>query len=650
VDISQIARRIGGREVDVTFERFMEREPEDPSQARTHEYPEVTRVSLSPALGQGQECQLVFDYTITCPDIAKRRHYNLIWEPEEGQKEVCLIADFTWFPNPVVDLQKGMQSWGKRHFFRRGSKPAWQVTLTHPAELEGMVIDGKLERTKRVGKETVSQWKSIVGGKPQVFIGPAERVERRGDGVTVVFLLPKDRYNPEFVDAVGGLVIDAYQAFTDWFGPFDTNEVHIVAPSGIRDGHSAFMGMTAEASYFRMNKSERLTESGKFFTQMPVHELAHSCWPGSYGRGTKFLRESLANFATWHLAREHYGLDIFKSTLQKLIERGKADKPLFNPTSDEEQFAYEKGPLVLDLLRREMGDEVFFRTLKEYVRRYQNNWVTFIDFVSVCNDVSQRDWMPFFYQWCYGGACPAYHLVRFESRERQGGWETAVTIRNDGTGIVRCPLELRMDGGNQEEIFWVPGGEERTFVYVTHKQVSEVAIDPNLVAYQTDKKRDRTQIAEGDMTQQEKASIAEFYRAKTDIEKGEKFEETSTPLHTLLTFMCACRTRDVDLARRVCVLGNKIDDDFDFDVISSLYFGWDVFRAPPPPKEIDDGDVWPIYVKTPGGYGLDDGLVFVFWKGRWMLLGQMGSPAAALDWREQIPKLKATALEFLQAQ
>ncbi len=486
VDIAGIARHTGDQQTAAPFQRFIEEPPQDPGEAGTRNYPLVTRVSLSPALQGHQECRLTFDYAVTCPDVGQKHHYNLIWEPQEGRKELCLISDFTWFPDLGTDLQKRMLLSGEKNFFARGSRPSWHVTLTHPAALEGMVIEGELEKSERAGARTVSRWRSITGGRPQLFVGPAERVERKGNGVTVVFLLPKGGYNPEFVDAVGDLVIDAYHAFTDWFGPFDTNEVHIVAPSGIRGGHGAFMGMTAEASYFRMDKSERLTPSGKFFTQTPVHELAHSCWPESYGRGTKFLRESLSNFATWHLARDRYGLNIFNGTLQGLRERAQVDYPLFHATGDEEQFAYEKGPLVLDVLRQEMGDDVFFRALKEYVRRYRNNWVTFIDFVSVCNEVSQRDWMPFFYQWCYAKGCPGYRLVEFESKQGPNGWETAVTIRNTGTGIIRCPLELRMDGAVQEELFAIPGGREKTFLYSTAQKVVDVAIDPRQTVYQED--------------------------------------------------------------------------------------------------------------------------------------------------------------------
>ena len=640
VEIAKIARLIGAKDAELKSRRFMEHVPKDPSQARTHDYPEVTRVFLSPILTEGGKCRLVFDYAITCVDVKKRRHYNLIWEPEEGMKETCLMADFSWYPRLMAagpEERREMEPpWRRRNFFARGSRAAWRVTLTHPAGLEGVVIEGKLEKIRHVGEQMVSQWRSIVGSGPQLFIGPAERIEKKGEGVSVVFFLAEGKYNPEFVDAVADLVLHAYPVFTDWFGPLESNEIRIVANSGIRGGHGAFMGMLSPISYFQMDKSERLTESGKFFTQMPVHELAHSWWGDSYGRGTKFLRESLANFATWHLNRQYYGGDIFKFNLDhNIFELGRGKKPLFNAKSDEQEFSYRKGPIVLDILRREMGDDVFFRTLKEFALRYKNSHATFIDFVSVCNEVSRRDWMPFFYQWCYAKGCPAYHLDSFESKKVKEGWRTKVTIRNDGEWIVTCQVELRMEQAELETGFWVPSGEKRTFTYSTHKEVTEVVIDPRQTAYQADEKRDRAKIAAGgEQTEEEKAAIEEFYRVKARIEQGETFEETSTPLHALLSVMSACRTRDAEAVTRVHLSGDRIArSDSGFDYQDSWLFGLDILRAPLPPKDLKDGEEWMVYVTEPGSCGLDDGLTFVYEKERWMMGGNLGNASAALHWR-----------------
>ena len=646
VEIGKIAWLIGEKDTKLKSKRFMEHEPKDPSQARTQDYPEVTRVFLSPTLMKGGECRLVFDYAITCVDIKERRHYNLIWEPEEGMKETCLMSDFSWYPRLLStgsQEQREMKPpWRQRNFFSRGPRSAWRVTLTHPIGLEGLVIEGRLEKTQQVGEQMVSQWRSIIGSSPQLFIGPAERIEKKGEGASVVFLLPKGTYNPEFVDAVAALVLHAYPVYTDWFGALESTEIRIVANSGITGGHSAFLGMMVPVSYFQMKKSERMS-SGKFFTNMPVHELAHSWWGGtvaSYGRGTKFLRESLAEFSAWHLAREYYGDDYFKGYLYSdIFELGRGKKPLFNAKSDEDYFSYRKGPIVLDILRQEMGDEVFFRTLKEFARRYKNSHATFIDFVSVCNEVSRRDWMPFFYQWCYAKGCPAYHLDSFESKQGNEGWQTKVKIRNDGEGIVRCPLELRMEGASREEVFWVRGGKEETFVYSTDKEVTDIVIDPNQTTYQSDEKRDMPKIEAGEMTETEKAAIDEFYRVKAKIKQGETFEETSTPFQALLSVISACRTRDAEALTRVLLPGDRIaKSDSGFDDVNSWLFGVDILRAPLPPKDPKDGTEWLIYITESGSCGLDDGLIFVYEKGKWMMLGNIGSASRALRWRHQTGK------------
>ena len=647
VEIAKIAWLIGEKETKLKSRRFMEHAPKNPSQARTQDYPEVTRVFLSPTLTSGGQCRFVFDYTITCVDVKKRRHYNLIWEPEEGKKETCLMADFSWYPRLLTtgsqERREMEPPWRQRNFFSRGPRSAWRVTLTHPVGLEGVVIEGRLEKSQHAGEQMVSQWRSIAGSAPQLFIGPAERIEKKGEVASVVFLLPQGKYNPEFVDAVADLILHAYPVYTDWFGALERTEIRVVANSGITGGHSAFMGMMVPISYFQMKKSERMTELGKFFTEMPVHELAHSWWGGSvrsYGRGTKFLRESLANFATWYLAREYYEYDILKGNLDdKIFDLGRGKKPLFNAKSDEDFFSYIKGPIILDILRQEMGDDVFFQTLKEFARRYKNSCATFIDFVSVCNDISRRDWMPFFYQWCYAKGCPTYHLDSFESKQGNEGWETKVKIRNDGDGIVRCPLELRMEGACQEEVFWVRGGEKGTFVYHTDKKVTHVVIDPKQTTYQADKKRNMAKIEAVEHSKEEKATIDEFHRIKAKIEQGETFEETSTPLHALLSVMSAGRTRDTEALTRVLLPSDRITkSDSGFDDLNSLLFGVDILRAPLPPKDPKDGTEWLIYITESGSSGLDDGLIFVYEKGKWMMLGNIGSANRALRWRRRTDK------------
>lgn len=497
VNIASISQLISGKSIAQQFSHSCVPEPEDPSLQGSMEFPKITRVTLSPGLEEGQESILQFEYSFTEIDPHRRDlPYRILAALPDGSKEVCLLSDFSWIPRVSGDFEKLTELY-RGNFFPRYTKPTWKISITIPSSYEAMVMDGRLEKTEQAGKEKVSQWAYCTPGLPQVFIGYSDKVEVKGEGASVVFLLPKGAYQQNVVEAIGNFMVRAYNFYSNLFGSLNGNEMHIAASSADIGGHGAFLGMTLDASVFKQQMDESELSPSRFFYETGAHELAHSWWGNSissYGRGTKFLRESLCNFSTGHLAREVFGINRYAEYIALLFMRGSAQNRLFNPDSDSEGLAYQKGPFVLDILREEMGDDVFFKCLKSFAAKFKDSHATFSDFVSVCNEVSQRDWMPFFFQWCYQEGYPIYRVVSFASSSSKDGWETSVTIRNDGKGIVRCPLELRMGSEAQEEIFRVPEGEEVTFTYRTPAKVDEVLIDPNHTAYQGDEKEARLKI------------------------------------------------------------------------------------------------------------------------------------------------------------
>lgn len=495
VNITSVTQLISGKSIPQQFSHSGVPKPKEPSLEGSMEFPKITRVILSPRLEKGHESKLQFEYSFTEIDPHRRDlPYRILAALPNGSKEVCLLSDFTWIPRVSVDYEK-LTELSRRNFFPKYTKPTWKISITIPSSYEAMVMDGRLE--KKAGKEKVSQWTYRTPGLPQVFIGYSDRVEVKGEGASVVFMLPKGNYQQNVVEAVGNFMVRAYNFYSDLFGPLNGNEMHIAVSSADIGGHGAFLGMTLDASVFQQKMDESVLSPSRFFFDTGAHELAHSWWGyslASYGRGTKFLRESLCNFSTGHLARKLFGIDRSAEYMALLFMKGSAKNRLFNPSSDSEGLAYQKGPFVLDILREEMGDDIFFKCLKIFATRFKGSHATFPDFVTVCNEVSQRDWMPFFFQWCYHEGYPIYRVMGFTSSAGKDGWETSVTIRNDGKGIVRCPLELRMGSEAQEEIFRVPEGEEITFTYRTPAQVDKVLIDPNHTAYQGDEKEARLKI------------------------------------------------------------------------------------------------------------------------------------------------------------
>jgi aminopeptidase N len=73
-------------------------------------------------------------------------------------------------------------------------------------------------------------------------------------------------------------------------------------------------------------------------------------------------------------------------------------RPLSNP--------YSKGAAVLHMLRRSLGDELFWKCLGEYLRRYRFQSAETDDLRKVIDELSGQSYERFFQQWLYRAGCP----------------------------------------------------------------------------------------------------------------------------------------------------------------------------------------------------------------------------------------------------
>lgn len=148
-------------------------------------------------------------------------------------------------------------------------------------------------------------------------------------------------------------------------------------------------------------------------------------------------------------------------------------------------------------------------------------------------------------------------------------------------------------------------------------------------------------IPEGPMTEQERVAVEEFHQIKARIKKGEKYIDGSTPLRSLLSLISACANRDLEAIKCVRIFHKPSNNrDFDFDSEKAFYDSLHIFRAPIPPKDAKDGDIWVLYTKKSDSDRLDDAHFFVLRKSNWMRFANMGNPRAALKWHNYIDMLK----------
>jgi aminopeptidase N len=143
-----------------------------------------------------------------------------------------------------------------------------------------------------------------------------------------------------------------------------------------------------------------------------VHELAHMWFGDSVSLKNwqdVWLKEGFATYAAWLWDTKN------DPTAMKRLARDQRasffDNPYYSvaaPAADRLYSAesYTGGALVLQALRQEVGDEVFFKILQTYAERYRYGVAGTGDFIAVANEVSGRNLKPFFDQWLFSKTMP----------------------------------------------------------------------------------------------------------------------------------------------------------------------------------------------------------------------------------------------------
>lgn len=152
-----------------------------------------------------------------------------------------------------------------------------------------------------------------------------------------------------------------------------------------------------------------------------AHELAHQ-WFGDLLTCREWshtwLNEGFASYfeALWDehdQGDDEFAYNMYRKA-QGAISGGK-DKPIvYRDYKDEgEQFdsrAYPKGAWVLHMIRRQLGDELFWKVIHEYTTRFSHKNVETFDFRKTIEDVTGRSFERFFYDWTERPGCPVVSL------------------------------------------------------------------------------------------------------------------------------------------------------------------------------------------------------------------------------------------------
>jgi aminopeptidase N len=226
-----------------------------------------------------------------------------------------------------------------------------------------------------------------------------------------------------------------------------------------------------------------------------AHELAHQWWgdlvtPKSWAH--LWLKESFATYAEILWSEQVEGVDesrfflLREQNLYMAEDRDRYRRPLVYdrweyPMEVYDRHAYQKGGIVLGMLRDVLGDEDFFRTLRYYLHKHEWQSVETADFRMSIEEVTGRniDW--FFEEWVTGRGYPEFEVSHhFDSQARA----LRLTVRqvqntDDGTPIFRMPVEIQIMGRRGSRSFRVEiEKQEHEFHFSLDERPLAVVFDP----------------------------------------------------------------------------------------------------------------------------------------------------------------------------
>jgi aminopeptidase N len=142
---------------------------------------------------------------------------------------------------------------------------------------------------------------------------------------------------------------------------------------------------------------------------------------------------------------------------------------------------YDKGAWILEMLRNELGDELFFKIIKEYLNRFAFSSATTRDFILLCNEISKKDLNWFFNQWLYSPVDKPFYKLTFNSEKRENDYFCKVKIEQiQPRTIFNTKLDLVIqffDGTS--ELFTLKNDSKFQYLFFNSKsKIKSAYLDP----------------------------------------------------------------------------------------------------------------------------------------------------------------------------
>ena len=350
---------------------------------------------------------------------------NYRGKPKDG---LILTNDKDGKPSAVGD------NWPDRvhHWIPTLDHPSAKATITFnitaPAR-EEVVANGRLDHVETTANGqrtwTYSEGVPIPPYCMIIGVGQFARVEPAQKALT-----PLSYYVPqsEKLLAEKGFspTIPSLEFFTQTVAPYPYEKLAMIVGAtryGGMENSSAIVftaGLLSRSSSDGMSKTYGIPAAN---VGLIAHEIAHQWFGDSVTESTwadLWLSEGFATYFAGLFLQRYEGEEEFQRYMKDASTRvfeyaKKKQTPIFDRDTENllellNPNQYQKGAWVLHMLRSNLGDDVFFRGIRNYYEAHKSSVATTEDLRAALERASGKDLRGFFARWIYDRGHPQYEL------------------------------------------------------------------------------------------------------------------------------------------------------------------------------------------------------------------------------------------------
>ena len=379
-------------------------------EGKPHEYvrrAKTLEVSFDPPIEPGAQATFAVHYRVTRP-----RHGLFFIEPGAA------------YPDRVRHAWTQSQDENARYWFPcldyPHEKQTTSATIVVPEGLFAL-SNGELVSRKNDNGKTVFSYRQDVPHSTYLttmVVGPFVEVQQESvDGKPVYYyVLPGREADGERAFGKTPKMIRVFQDRLDSPYPY-------ARYSQIAVGEFIFGGMENTSATTQTDRTLHDERAHADFSSDPLvsHELAHQ-WFGDLltcrDWAHAWLNEGFATFFEMVFREADLGQDEYLYDVLGCVERyleedsDRYRRPIVcnefrDPIELFDRHLYEKGGAVLHMLRGELGEARFWRSMRRYVRDNAQRSVETIDLIRAIEAATGRNMRSFFDQWIFRGGHPA---------------------------------------------------------------------------------------------------------------------------------------------------------------------------------------------------------------------------------------------------